>query len=163
MPPINSTPYEQSRYHGVPKLRIKILLNSRVAGLCIVLDDIKNNLSGLRVTDKQAKELSELIKGCRSVLNDTEQLIRKNESLGSESSGMGAKTQKAWKKLKWDSATVNELRDRMVSSTIYLNAFNTSLARLVSSAIKWILLDVSDIANMKRGVYAYTHIVRCPE
>ena len=75
------------------------------------------------------------MKGCRDVLNDTERYIQKNECLGSESSGLGSKAQKAWKKLKWDSNTVNELRDRMVSSTTYLNAFNTNLARSASFAI----------------------------
>ena len=67
--------------------------------------------------------------GCRNVLEDTEKLIRKNEALGTESSGLGSKTHKALKKLKWDSATVKDLRDRMVSSTSVLNAFNISLAR----------------------------------
>ena len=105
------------------------LINHRVANLCLVLDDIKNNLSGLQVTDKQTDDLPKLMEGCRSVLDETEKLIQKNEILGAESSGLISKTQKAWKKLNWDSATVNELRDRMVSNAIYLNAFNTSLAR----------------------------------
>lgn len=108
-----------------------VLINFRVAGLGFVLDDIANSLPGLELTDKQARDLSDLINGCRSVLDDTENLIRKNESLGTESSGLGSKTHKTWKKLKWDSATVNELRDRMVSSTTYLNTFSTSLARSV--------------------------------
>ncbi len=111
-----------------------LLTNSRVANLCLVLDDIKSNLSGLQVTAKQSEVLSKLIEGCRSVLDDTEELIRKNESLGADSSGLGSKTQKAWKKMKWDSASVKELRDRMVSSTTYLNTFSTSLARSVQFA-----------------------------
>ena len=74
------------------------------------------------------------MEGCRSVLNDIDKLIRKNESLGAESPGLGSKTHKAWKKLKWDSATVHELRDRMVSNATYLTAFNISLARSVSLA-----------------------------
>lgn len=112
------------------------LINHRVANLCLVLDDIKNNLSGLQVTDKQTEDLSKLMGGCRSVLDDTKKLIRKNESLGAESTGLSSKTRKAWKKLNWDSATVNELRDRMVSSTTYLNAFSNSLARSVSFILK---------------------------
>lgn len=71
---------------------------------------------------------------CRSVLNDIDKLIRKNENLGAESPGLGPKTHRAWKKLKWDSATVNELRDRMVSNVTYLTAFNISLARSVPLA-----------------------------
>lgn len=104
-------------------------LTNRVANLCLVLDEMKNNLSGHQTTEKQAEDLSRLIKGCRSVLDDTEKLMRKNESLVADPTGLGSKTHKAWKKLKWDSATVNELRDRMVSNATYLTAFNISLAR----------------------------------
>lgn len=107
------------------------LTNSSVAGLYVLLDDITKNITGLQATDKQAEALCELLKSCRSVLHDTEKLIRKNERLGTESSGLGSKTQKAWRKLKWDSAAVGELRDRMLSSTTFLNTFNNSIARSV--------------------------------
>ena len=111
-------------------------MKSRVAGLYLALDDIANNLSGLQATDKQVKDLSVLTEGCRGVLDDTDQFILKNEILSTESSSLGSKTQKAWRKLKWDPATVNELRVRMVSNATFLNAFNTSLARSVSLAKK---------------------------
>ena len=136
---------------------------SRVANLCLVLDEIQNNISSLRITDKQAEDLSKLVLGCRSVLDDTERLLQKNEDLGAEPSGLGSKTQKAWKKLKWDSATVNGLRDRMVSSTTYLNTFSMSLARSVLFASKVTLLGTSDIADMRKGVSAHFHPVKCHE
>ena len=84
------------------------------------------------MTDKQAKDLPILLKGCRDVLDDAEKYIQKNESLGTDSSGLGSKTQKAWRKLKWDPTIINQLRDRMVANISYLNAFNNNLARLVS-------------------------------
>ena len=93
-----------------------MLIHSSVAALSVILEEITRNLSGLRVTDKQTEELSKLIKDCHNVLIDTENLIRKNESLSIASSGL-------------------ELRNRMVSSAAFLNLYNTSLvARLVSSA-----------------------------
>ena len=74
------------------------------------------------------------MKGCRSVLEDTDKLLKKNEALCTDSSGLGSRSEKAWRKLRWDAAAVNELRDRMVSNATYLNAFNTRLARSVPSA-----------------------------
>ena len=71
------------------------------------------------------------MQGCRRVLDDTDLYIQKSKSLSTESSGLGPKTQKAWRRLNWDPVTVNQLRDRMVANTTYLNAFNTSLARSV--------------------------------
>lgn len=131
-------------------------LTNRVANLCLVLDDIKNNLSGHQLLEKQAEDLLRLTKGCRSVLDETEKLIRKNESLGAESPGLGSKTNKAWKKLKWDSAAVNELRDRMVSNATYLTAFNISLARSVSPATERLHPNIFDITHMKCRVSAYS-------
>lgn len=90
------------------------------------------------------------MQGCRSLLEDTDKFIRKNEILVTKSSGLGSKTQKALKKLKWDSAAVNELRDRMISNTMFLNAYNNSFARSVSSAETILSRSVSDIASVSR-------------
>ena len=119
----------------------------RVAGLYLTLDDIASNLSGLHATDKQARDLSVLMQGCRGVLDDTDLYVRKHERLGTESSSRGSKTQKAWSRLKWDPVTVNQLRDRMVANTTYLNAFNTSIARSVIHLYIW-ALDKFDVMNI---------------
>ena len=118
---------------------VAVLINFSVFGLHRLLDDVANNLSGLQITDEQRDNLSKLVEGCRSVLDDTEKLIQKNEILDTKSSGISSK--KVLRKLKWDSTTVNELRDRMISSTTILNGFNTSLARSVSFGITLILFD----------------------
>ena len=116
-----------------------MLISFSVFGLHRLLDDVANNLSGLQITDEQRDSLTKLVEGCRSVLDDTEKLIQKNEILDTKSSGMSSK--KILRKLKWDSATVNELRSRMISSTTYLNTFNNSLARSVSFGVTVILFD----------------------
>ena len=118
---------------------IAFLIGFSVFGLHRVLDDVTNTVSEIQITDRQRKNLSELIDGCQGVLGDTEKLLQKNEILGTESSGMSSK--KVLRKLKWDSSAVNELRDRMISSTTFLNAFNTSLLRSVSLGITLILCD----------------------
>lgn len=119
-----------------------------VFSLYRLLDDIANNLPGLPITDEQRENLSKLVEGCRSVLDDTEKLIQKNEILDTKSSGMSSK--KILRKLKWDSTTVNELRDRMVSSTTFLNAFNTSLASQLSRATNDIVEDIAKYTSTLR-------------
>ena len=81
------------------------------------------------MVDKQAKDLPILLKGCRDVLDDAEKYIRKNEVLATDSSGLGTKTQKAWRRLQWDPTVINQLRDRMIANASYLNAFNNNIAR----------------------------------
>lgn len=129
----------QSKGQEFSTFEIAFLIGFSVLGLHRVLDDVTNTLSELQIAEKQRKDLSELMDGCQSVLDDTEKLLQKNEILGTESSGMSSK--KILRKLKWDSSTVNELRDRMISSTTFLNAFNTSLVRSVSLGITLILFD----------------------
>ena len=114
-----------------PQLKSELMDSCRVAGLYLTLDDIAQSLSGVEVTEKQAKDLPILLKGCRDVLDDAEKYIQKNESLGTDPSGLDFRTQKAWRKLKWDPTIVNVLRDRMIANTSYLNAFNNNLARSV--------------------------------
>ena len=133
---------------------IAVLISFSVFGLHRVLDDVANNLSGLQITDEQRDNLSKLVEGCLSILNDTEKLIQKNEILDIKSSGISSK--KVLKKLKWDSTTVNELRDRMISSTTFLSAFNTGLARSVSFGITLLLFDRCDSNHCSS---AYFHSV----
>ena len=118
---------------------IAVLMRFSVLGLHRVLDDVANNLSGVQINDRQRNDLSELMDGCQSVLGDSEKWLQKNEILSTESSGISSK--KILRKLKSDSTTVNELRDRMISSTTFLNAFNTNLARSVSFGITLILFN----------------------
>ena len=118
---------------------IAVLISFSVFSLYRLLDDVTNNLSGFQITDEQRDDLSKLVEGCRVVLDDTEKLIQKNEILDTKSSGISSK--KVLRKFKWDSTTVNELRDRMVSSTTFLNSFNTSLARSVSFGITLTLFN----------------------
>ena len=96
------------------------------------------------------------MQACRGVLDDTDLYVRKNERVGTESSSLGSKAQKAWRRLNWDPVTVNQLRDRMVANTTYLNAFNTSIARSVILIYTW-ALDKFDIMNIK-ALYQLTLI-----
>ena len=130
--PSNSIPFIQSKPSYCHLLKSELMHWFRVAGLYLTLDDIAQSLSGVEVTDKQAKELPILLKGCRDVLEDAEKYVRKNESLGTDPSGLGSRTEKAWRKLKWDPTIINLLRNRMIANTSYLNTFNSNLARSVS-------------------------------
>ena len=140
---------------------IAVLISFSVFGLHRLLDDVANNLSGLQITDEQRDSLSKLVEGCRIVLDDTEKLIRKNEILDTKSSGISSR--KVLKKLKWDSTTVNELRNRVISSTAILNGFNTSLVRSVSFGITLILSDRWESVNTNLCSSAHFHLVNCLE
>ena len=88
-------------------------------------------MPGRELSEKETGTLSSLMQGCHDILADMNKLLEKNENLGTTSSSSIARTQKAWKKIRWDVNEVNELRSRVTSSTVSLDAFNSSLARSV--------------------------------
>lgn len=86
-------------------------------------------MPGRELREKEALTLSSLTHGCYEILADMNKILQKYERLDKPSSSSVARTQKAWRKIRWDQDEVNELRSRVTSSTVSLDAFNSSLAR----------------------------------
>ena len=104
----------------------------RVAGLYLVLEDIAHNASERQLNDKQKKDLSLLINGASSILEELSVLIQRHESLGNEPLMIKSKVEKAWKKVRWDQNVIRDLRFRIISSMTTLDAFNSSLTSEMS-------------------------------
>lgn len=102
----------------------------RAANLCLVLDDVAQTVPGRELSEREARTLSSLAQGCRDILTDMNTMLQKYEDLGKSSSGLRARTHKTWNKMRWDPDEMNELRSRLTSNTVSLDAFNSSLARL---------------------------------
>ena len=153
--PSNSVPFNQSKPLQHLQLGRELIDSFRAAGLYLTLDYIAKSLEGVEATEKQDRDLRQLVQGCRDVLDDAEKYIRKNETLGTDSSGLGSKTHKAWRKLKWDPTIINQLRDRMVANISYLNAFNNNVARSVSLPLSLSLFGIFNTART-RALYRLT-------
>lgn len=68
----------------------------------------------------------------QSLLEEIAVVLEKYESLGKESSTIGAKAEKALKKIRWDQDAIRGFRSRVISKTTLLDAYNSSLTREVS-------------------------------
>lgn len=108
---------------------------SRVAGLHLILDDLARNLSGRQISEKQRRDLSTLKEGSWSVLKELGLELENFPSLGEEQPTIGAKTRKAWKKLRRDQDASKEFRSRIVSNTLLLNTINSSLTSEASETM----------------------------
>ena len=74
-------------------------------------------------------------------------LILENFSgLEKEQQTIGAKTRKAWKKLRWDQDAIGEFRSRIISNTTMLTAFNFSLTSQSSQSM------IEDLTTMSEQV-----------
>ena len=83
-----------------------------------------------------------MIEGTRSVLEELGLVIEKFSSLGDEQPTIAAKTQKAWKKLRWDADAVKDFRSRIISNTMILDVFNSSLTSRASETM------IEDLATL---------------
>lgn len=63
------------------------------------------------------------------MLEDLDAKLEKYDSLDTHASGLGAKTEKVWKKLKWNQSEIDALRLRIISNITGLEAFNAGIAR----------------------------------
>ena len=108
---------------------------NRVASLHLVLDDFAQNLSGRQLSEKRKSDLSSLMEATRSVLEELGIVVGKFTSLGKEQSTIGAKTQEAWKKLRWDQDAIRDFRSRIILNTTMLEAFNSSLLSMTSQTM----------------------------
>ncbi|KAF6222250.1 hypothetical protein HO133_001336 [Letharia lupina] len=107
-------------------------IRNEVAGLHLVLEDVAQNSSRCRLSGKQKSDLSSLMEGTQSLLEEIAVVLEKYESLGKESSTIGAKAEKALKKIRWDQDAIRGFRSRVISNTTLLDAYNSSLTREVS-------------------------------
>jgi Cdc6-like AAA superfamily ATPase len=77
----------------------------------------------------QKRDLEDIDKGCRNVLDDLERILDKNTELSSESGSVGKRVKRVWKRLKWDPDDINKLQSRISTNIGFLNAFNGLLTR----------------------------------
>jgi hypothetical protein len=115
-------------------------LISRARSLSIILDDVKVDLLQRDLTIKQRKELVDNFVGCYNVLNTLKETLDKYEELDSDSKGYDPKSfrfkvRRGWKRLRWNSNHVKELRSRIASSISLLDAFNGRLTKYFSSPL----------------------------
>lgn len=124
-------------------------IRTEFPGLYIVLDDAAQSLPGPKLDQKQTAHLASLVQACQGVLDDTNAVLEEFESLGVKSSSLKVMTQRARKKITWDGETIKILRGRIISNTMFLNAFIASFAKSVSSTSRVLRSKISSSLSSK--------------
>lgn len=101
---------------------------SRVRSLSIVLQDVEV-LSGQGLSKSQVKELEDIVRSCRNVLETLEQTLDKYRELQLVPQGFGGKIRRVWKRVNWDPDDIRDLRSRIVTNITLLDAFQGQLIR----------------------------------
>ena len=103
------------------------MVSIEVASLHLVLHEAKETVDELSAS--KGEDLRQLINGCKSVLQELEELLQKYKSLGTQS-------RRTWDRLRWGRGPVKDIRQRLVSSTASLTSFNTSLTKYVYHVLR---------------------------
>ena len=81
------------------------------------------------LTQKHIVDLQDNLHACKNLLNDLDKTLDKYQMLDeSRPKTLSAKSQRIWKRLKWEPADIKELRTRLASNTSLLNAFLGTIA-----------------------------------
>jgi hypothetical protein len=94
-----------------------------------VLQDADVALSEWEPNDNLKRDLEEIDKGCRNVLEELQRILDKNTELKAETGTIGKRIKRVWKRLKWDQDSINDLRDRISANIGLLNALNGRITR----------------------------------
>ena len=97
-------------------------VSTEVASLHLVLNEAREIANDL--SNSKEEDLRRLINGCKSVLQELEELLQRYKSLGTQS-------RRTWDRLRWGKGPVKDIRQRLISSTASLTSFNTSLTKYV--------------------------------
>jgi hypothetical protein len=89
-----------------------------------VLKEAEEALSAQSLPSARREELKAVGDGCRCVLEDLDKLVKKYESLGTQS-------RRTWDRMKFGCKDISALRLRLVSNTGLLNGLLTALMRSV--------------------------------
>ncbi|CZR68455.1 related to 2-5A-dependent ribonuclease [Phialocephala subalpina] len=93
------------------------------------------------LNDDQKRDLEDIDKGCRNILDELQQILDKNSELSSESGTIGKRIKRVWKRLNWKPEDIDELRSRISTNIGFLNAFNGRLTRDNVVKLTWLETD----------------------
>ncbi|KAF8246368.1 hypothetical protein K440DRAFT_553579 [Wilcoxina mikolae CBS 423.85] len=132
-----------------------------------VFQEVESVLSSFHVvlkeTDELIKEgglnaqreshLEQIRSDCRAVLDDLECLLKKYDSLGTQ-------TQRTWDRLRWGLENINAISVRIIHHTGILTAFNTTLTSLsqirIEKLLRKLVVEVRDGTRHSSVVSTHT-------
>src|SRR5687767_14091537 len=87
---------------------LTIIYSNRIRSLLIVLQDADVAYPIQEFSVDQKRDLEDIDKGCRNVINELQRIVDKNSEVGFECGSVGKRIKRVWKRLSWKSEDINE-------------------------------------------------------
>ena len=94
-----------------------------------VLRDIDDVQSQRDLTSQQKQSLDEIVQGCCDVLEQLNKTLDKYQDLDTSTKGIGGKSRKVWKRLRWDQKDIEQFRNRISLNITSFGAFLGQITR----------------------------------
>ena len=91
-------------------------VSAEVASMHAVLMEVEENVRARPLPPERQTRLKPPVEGCREVLEELQGLVKKYQSLGTQS-------KRTWDRLGFGSKNIDSLRLRLLSSIVLLNTF----------------------------------------
>lgn len=102
-----------------------------------MLKEVEETLEGQELSKGRKGRLETISGGCRAVLEELQALLKKYESLGSQS-------KRTWDRLNWDAGEISELRARLTSNIVLLTAFMSTCQVVVEQKLNQLIQEFQD-------------------
>ncbi|KAK2788055.1 hypothetical protein FQN51_003050 [Onygenales sp. PD_10] len=103
-------------------------ISDEVRSLSILLQDIDIFLPKRELAEDQQRELNDIAKGCRNVLEQLDKWLDEHAILASNAEGLRERSRQALKRLSWDPDVMRDFRSRIASNIGLLNTFYNKLS-----------------------------------
>ena len=94
-----------------------------------MLRDIDDIIPARDLTSHQQTELGEIVKHCKSVLEELNEISKNFKELDPIAKSLDGKPRRVWKRFRWDQKDITELRSRISSNILILNTFFERVSR----------------------------------
>lgn len=98
-----------------------------VKSLSNVLRDVDDILPHRDLTSQQKNDLDEIAQGCYKALKSLEETLDKYQELDFSAKGIGGKSRRVWKRIRWDQKDIDLFRSQI---TLNISAFGAFLGRI---------------------------------
>ena len=108
---------------------VKILTN--------VIRDVDDVLPQRDLSSQQKKDLDEIARGCRDVLDQLKEKLDESQELGSKAKGISGKLRRMWKRFQWDQTEIDRFRNQVGLNITAFSAFLGRITRCNISLTLW--------------------------
>ena len=100
-----------------------------------VLRDVDDVPPERDLSSQQIQDLEDISRSCHNVLNQLKEKLDKNRELDSKVKGISGRSQRMWKRFRWDQTEIDQFRNRISLNITVFSAFSWADHEVLSPSL----------------------------